>query len=533
MKVRIGVRGMSDQHGRRQQWAIFWCSLLGPLIYGEIPPEEAGRFLSELAEREHLFPDGQRRKASRATLWRKWKQYREGGFEALFPKRRKDRGKPRKAPNLIRRAIELKKDQPYRSEETINQFLEKEFREKLPKSTLYRHLKRAGATRRKLGISREKVRRRWSRDHSNALWVGDFQDGPYVIEGDRAVETHLSAFIDCHSRYILDARYYLGENLDILCDCLLRAWSLHGASRELYVDQAGIYRSHALRAACLALNIRLIHRGAGDPPPGGLIERFFGTVQSQFEAEVRAGDILTLDKLNEALQAWLQMSYHERPNRETGQPPRLRYEAGRAFTRQVDIQRVLKYFLKREQRTVNEDFSDVQLLNAFFRVHRDFRGDKVEVHYDPFGDLQHVLIYSLDGEYLGIGERHEREEGDLQPPPAPQQPKPKHNYLDLLIQKHRETIRRQSSGIDYRAVLAQAGRRWPFHEFAKQFAAHLARKGGLSAFRTDELEALQKVYHRLTFLNQAMLEQACARAQQPSIPEIVFHLQQLHDERRT
>lgn len=523
---------MSNRHDRDQQWAVFWCSLFAPLIYGEIPPEEAGRLLSKLAESEHLFPDGQRRRVSRATLWRKWKQYREGGFEALLPKRRKDRGKPRKAQKMIQRAIELKKDQPRRSEETINQFLEQEFRAKLPKSTLYRHLKQAGATRRKLGVSREKVRRRWSRDQSNALWVGDFEDGPYVIEGDRAVETHLSAFIDCHSRYVPEGRYYLGENSAILIDSLLRAWSLEGASGELYLDRAGIYRSHALRAACLALNIRLIHRGAGDPPPGGLIEAFFRTVQSQFEAEVRAGEILTLDQLNEAFQAWLQVSYHERPNRETGEPPRLRYEAGRSFTRHVDIQRVLKYFLKREQRIVNDDFSDVQLLGLYFRVDRDLRRDKVEVRYDPYGDLQSVLIYSLDGEYLDTGRRHQREEGDLQPPAAPQQPKPEHNYLDLLIQKHRETMRRQSSGIDYRAVLAQSGRRWPFQEFAKQLAAHMARKGGLSAFRTEELETLQKIYRPLTRLNQEMLEQACARAQQLTIPEIMFHLQQLHDERR-
>ncbi len=524
---------MSNQHDRHEQWAVFWCSLLGPLIYGEIPPEEAGRFLRELAQREHLFPDGRRRKASRATLWRKWKTYQQGGLEGLFPKRRDDRGKPRKAsPEMIDRAIALKKDQPRRSDETINQFLQQEFHQKLPKSTLYRHLKRAGATRRKLGISREKVRRRWTRDHSNALWLGDFEDGPYVIQGDRAVETHLSAFIDCHSRYVLDGRYYLGENVDILTDSLLRAWSSHGASRELYVDRGGVYRSHALRAACLALNIRLIHRGVGDPPPGGLIERFFETAQSQFEAEVRAGEILTLDKLNQAFQAWLQVSYHERPNSETGEAPRRRYEAGRSFTRHVDIQQILKYFLKRVPRTVNEDFSDVQLLDGYFRVDRGLRGDKVEVRYDPFGDLQSVLIYSPDGEYLGSGQRHQREDGDLQFPTPPPPPKPQANYLDLLIQKHQETMRRQSSGIDYQAVLAQAQRRWPFSEMAKHLAVQLGRKGGLSTFRVEELETLQKVYHRLTFVNQAMLEQACARAQQRTIPEIVFHLQQLHDERR-
>ena len=53
--------------------------------------------------------------------------------------------------------------------------------------------------------------------------------------------THLSAFIDCHSRYVVEARYYLRENLDILIDSLLRAWSVHGASRELYLDNAKIF----------------------------------------------------------------------------------------------------------------------------------------------------------------------------------------------------------------------------------------------------------------------------------------------------
>jgi len=82
--------------------------------------------------------------------------------------------------------------------------------------------------------------------------------------------------------------------------------------------------------------------------------------------------------------------------------------------------------------------------------------------------------------------------------------------------------------------------RWPFIEFAKQLAGYLGRSGGLSAFRTDELESLQKVYQRLKFLDPALLEAACAQAQpaasgtqQRSIAEIVFLLQRLHDERKT
>jgi len=354
-----------------------------------------------------------------------------------------------------------------------------------------------------------------------------------VIDGACAKETHLSAFIDCHSRFVVDARYYYRENLSVLIDSLLRAWANHGASRELYADNAGIYHARALKTACLSLNIKLLHRAVGDPPGGGVIERFFETSQSQFESEVRAGDILTLEKLNQALSAWLEVSYHERTHSETGQSPRLRYEADKPFTRHVDLQRVLKFFLKREERRVDPDFSDVRLSGLFFRVDKELRRDKVEVRYDPFGDLESVLIYSLDGEYLGTGTRHEREAGEDDGPANSPLAKTKHNYLDLLIQKQKEAIDRRASGIDYQAVLAAADRRWPFIEFAKQLAGYLGRSGGVSAFRTDELESLQKIYQRLKFLDPALLEAACAQAQQRSIAEIVFLLQRLHDQRRT
>lgn len=518
-----------------ERWAVFWCSLLAPLLCGEVPAEEAGAFLRQLAAAERLFPDGRQRKPSRSTLWRKYQQFRQGGYAALLRKRRSDRGQPRQASQrMIDRAVELKREQPLRSDETINQFLTAEFGSKVPKSTLYRHLKRAGATRLKLGLSRRKVRRRWTRDHSNALWVGDFSNGPYVMVGATSHATHLSAFIDCHSRYVVEARYYLRENLDILIDSLLRAWSAHGASRELYLDNAKIYHANALKLACGTLGIRLIHRGAGDPPPGGLIERFFGTTQTQFEAEVRAGQMLTLEKLNRAFTAWLHESYHQRQHGETNEPPRLRYEQGRSFIREVNVAEVLKAFMHRDKRTVHAEFSDVQIDNVWFRVDPRLRGDKVEVRYDPFGTRDDVAIYSLDGEYLGVGTRHQRQAGA--PAPLPETlPQPKSNYLDLLVHKHAESLRQKSGGIDYVAAIAQADRRWPFADFAKRLANLLGRRGGLAAFSTDELETLCKVHLRLPTLDADQLRQACADAQERTIPAIVFLLQQAaeRNERRS
>lgn len=64
---------------------------------------------------------------------------------------------------------------------------------------------------RKKQLIGSKVRKRWSRDHTHDLWGGDFEDGPYVLENHQVLDTYLSAVIDCHSRYAVEARWRPGE----------------------------------------------------------------------------------------------------------------------------------------------------------------------------------------------------------------------------------------------------------------------------------------------------------------------------------
>jgi hypothetical protein len=227
-----------------QAWAVFRCRLLSPLMLGEIPASERGRYFHELSQQEYLLPHGQRRRLSVRTLRRWWRRLKAEGVHGTTRRRRQDRGHSRKKhQDILARAVELKREQPRRSHRVLNKILEREFGKTLAKSTLYRHLRRAGVTRQQLGLTKEPIRCRWSRDQSNALWVGDFSHGPVVLHQGQPVKTHLSIWIDCHSRFVVEARYYVRENLDILVDSLLRAWTKHGASRELYVDNANEWPS--------------------------------------------------------------------------------------------------------------------------------------------------------------------------------------------------------------------------------------------------------------------------------------------------
>ena len=505
-----------------EKWAVFWCGLLRPVIFGEVAAKEVHAHLRSLSQQEYVFPDGSRRRASLATLRRKLRTYRSQGFKALARKIRADRGKPRRAlPAVIARAIELKKEQPRRSDEAINQFLRDQFGQTLPRSTLYRHLKLAGATRLRLGIVDKVVRRRWTRDQTHELWLGDFEEGPYVLVEGEPVPSHLSAFIDCHSRFVVEGRYYYRQNLDILIDSLLRAWAGHGASKEIYLDNAKVYHSGGLTSAAYALGIKLTYRKPGDPSPGGLIERFFGTAQSQFEAEVRAGSILTLEKLNRAFSAWLDESYHKRIHSETGQTPLERYQEGLTVIRHVDTREVIEYFMDKEIRRVDPDFSDVQLNSRFYRVDPRLRGEKVQVRFDRFGAVDCVLIYSLQEEYLGTGKLHHREKGGPVPPP-PTTGHPAHNYLELLVRKHEESLQAQAHGIDFRVLAAR--RDWPFTAYLKTFARLLGRRAGLSGLSAEELEALKKSYNRHKGLNEAMLKKAFEETADKTIPAILYHV---------
>ena len=509
----------------QEKWAIFWCELLTPVIYDEIEPELTNRFLRLLAKRKIRFPDGRVGKPSLSTLRRKLNRYRQGGFDALARRGRSDRGKSRNiAGEIIEKAIELKKEQPFRSPNVINRFLEQMYGTTIPRSTLYRHLKQANATRIKLGVLRKKVRKRWTRNHTHDLWVGDFANGPYVLKKTDVLPTYLSAFIDCHSRYVVEARYYFRENLDVLIDSLIRALSTHGAPLHLYVDRAKIYMSNALRAACYRLNIKLLHRPPRDPPPGGLIERLIQTIQVQLEAEIRAGDLLTLEQLNRCLSAWLAVSYHKTVHSETQEPPEHRYQKGLTVIRSVDMSKVIESFMQSVDRTVNKTFSDVQLDKRFYRVDPKLRGDRVQVKYDPFSSWDTVHIHSLSGQYLATGTLHDRT-SVIPASPRQTRAKPKHSYTELLIQQHKQMLAEQTGGIDYRKIVDR--RAWPFHEFAKTVAQLMGKKAGLADLSAGELESLKKLYNQSTAINRKMLKQAYEKALYPTVPYIIRELKQL------
>ena len=127
-----------------EKWSLFWCNLLHPVIFGQIEERQINSYLKKLAQEEALFPDGKKKKPSLSTLRRKLNLYRHGGFRGMARKVRSDKGKIRSVDQeVLDKAVELKKEQPFRSDDTINRILEAQYQTTIAPSTLYRHLRKA------------------------------------------------------------------------------------------------------------------------------------------------------------------------------------------------------------------------------------------------------------------------------------------------------------------------------------------------------------------------------------------------------
>ena len=126
-------------------WAVFWCSLLAPILLEEVQPGERTRFLQNLSQQEVALPNGRRKRISLSTLRRKVRRFRQQKIAGLRRQPRSDRGRARKKRQpMLERAVELKKQQPRRSPHMINEFLKREFGRTIPKSTMNRYLRKAG-----------------------------------------------------------------------------------------------------------------------------------------------------------------------------------------------------------------------------------------------------------------------------------------------------------------------------------------------------------------------------------------------------
>jgi putative transposase len=432
---------MSHPDDRSLAIAAYRYHLLAAALEAE--GEGVSAELQEVASTPHRDPDGREVRVSLATLWRWLALHREGGFQALQPRSRRDKGTLRAFPRVVLdRAVALRKAGPCRSTRTLlkTMVLEQLIQPgEVARATLDRHLDQLNMSRKRHGTLAKKVHRLIRTDAPMELVITDFHHGPYVQEGGQVKRAKFSGFIDHHSRAILEGRYFLTEDFAALRFGLRRLLCVHGLCVKLYLDNGAAYRSLRLETGCAAMGIHLVHSKPYVAESRGAIERFNRTLAEQFEYEVGLRETTpTLEELNAWFQAWLSESYHRDIHSETGQSPAERLTQTPAAGRPAPPLETIEEYLRIQViRTVHRSWSTVEVAGLRYVVSPELRGRKVKVLYDP-SDPAYVLIVTPKGGLLQ--KATPQVPGEVPPAPQPaQEGQPKgldSTYLDLLLAEH-------------------------------------------------------------------------------------------------
>ena len=421
----------------RQAIALFRYGVIADLAHLPVGAPGTGAMMRAKAEQSYVIPGSTRTRIAAETI-RGWiTAYRRGGFEALYPKRRTDRGKPRRLPpEVAERLIALKTASPNRSVRAVIAAARAEgIDHPLAPSTVHRLLAREGLFDRKAHDGAD--RRRFAFREAGELWMSDVMHGPKVRHGRTRRKTYLIAFIDDATRVVPFAAFALAENVPAFLPVFRNALIRRGLPARLYVDNGAAYRSHHLALVCAKLGVALLHARPWQPAGKGKIERFFRTLRAGWLGRIDAAERETLETLNRSLWAWIEGEYHHTPHRGLeGRTPLEQWALASGAVRYPDATLDLDdLFLFEARRRVYKDRT-VSLDGRVYEVDALLVGEKVTLRYDPEAPPSRPLDVVHDGKPAGKATRLdayantavrrtypakeiEAEDPAPQPPPSP------------------------------------------------------------------------------------------------------------------
>jgi transposase InsO family protein len=255
----------------------------------------------------------------------------------------------------------------------------------------------AGAIKAEERLQTREVRS-YESEYTNALWHLDFHEGSLKTltpEGN-LIKPHLLAILDDHSRLICHAQWYLGESAEELVHGLCQAFLKRGLPRALMSDNGSAMKAAETEEGLLHLGI--LHELTLDYSPyqNGKQESFWGQVEGRLLAMMEHCRDLTLESLNEATQAWVEMEYQRKIHSEIGQTPLQRFLESPGVGRDCpSIDDLRFYFCAQTSRRQRKSDGTISLIGIRYEIPGRYRHlERISVRYAGW-DLSHV--YMVDG----------------------------------------------------------------------------------------------------------------------------------------
>jgi putative transposase len=389
---------MTDEE--RNQKALFRHAILGDLLSRNLRRGQLRVGLKQLAQQTYEDHHGRSRRVAYKTLEEWFYKYRNGGFEALKPRPRKDRHKSRILPEDIQQLIlEMKREDPGRSAHLILRELELAGRigpGQVSMSSVQRWLRQHG-----LSVPRMEwdhaARYRWEAAVCGELWQADALHGPVLMNPatGRTQRVIVFGLIDDRSRLMPYLEGGFGETEQRFLTVLYQAMARRGIVRKLLLDNHASFSGYDLRLLCARLGIHLVHSRPGDAPSKGKIERIWRTLRAQVIDRLDLERVTTIDEFNLRLWTWVETEYHRQPHSSlSGRTPLEVWESEADQIRWAgEPQQLEQNFYGEAERFVRND-STVQWRGVFYEVPPYLRRQTVRLRYAL---LDSTRVSVLDG----------------------------------------------------------------------------------------------------------------------------------------
>ena len=165
--------------------------------------------------------------------------------------------------------------------------------------------------------------RSYEAEYVGALWHLDFHHGSLKVltPGGQWLRPIALGILDDHSRLCCHVQWYLSETAEDLVHGLSQAIQKRGLPRALLTDNGSAMVAEEVTEGLLRLGIVHERTLPYSPYQNGKQEAFWGTLEGRLMKMLDGVAELTLEFLNEATQAWMEIEYNRAVHRETSSSP--------------------------------------------------------------------------------------------------------------------------------------------------------------------------------------------------------------------
>jgi transposase InsO family protein len=169
--------------------------------------------------------------------------------------------------------------------------------------------------------------RSYESEYVNGLWHLDFHHGSLrVLRTDgQWVYPILLGILDDRSRLCCHLQWYLAEGACELCHGLGQAFQKRDLPRSLLFDNGSAMIAAETEQGLARLGVLYENTLPFSPYQNGKQESFWGQVEGRLLPMLEGVADLTLEQLNQATLAWIELEYNRKVHSETGQTPLARF----------------------------------------------------------------------------------------------------------------------------------------------------------------------------------------------------------------